>query len=150
MRFDLTQKEIPTDGSQTSKKDRNSYCRYLGNSLLGLLLRSVRQLRFFRAFCLVADLAGAFESGGDTKLGQYIKLEQEPHEKNPHYKKYFSHCLFLQPTAETIYAQEKPLEDVLHEDVEKLPLSEDALPEEKVDSRRSGLDAPHCGHLIAS
>ncbi len=39
-------------------------------------------LRFFRAFCLVTDLAGVSESRGNTKLGKDIKLEQEPDKEN--------------------------------------------------------------------
>lgn len=42
----------------------------------------MRNLRFFRAFCLVTDLAGVSESGGNTKLWKDIKLEQDPDKEN--------------------------------------------------------------------
>lgn len=101
--------------------------------------------------CLVADPAGTSESGGDAKLWQDIDLEEDPHNNNGQYNQCFRHYFFLQPTAEMSYAQEKPREDTPHdEDAGEVPVSVAAFLEEKIDSRRSGFDPPHCGHLIGS
>jgi hypothetical protein len=99
---------------------------------------------------LLADLAGTFQSSGDTKFWQDINLKQEPHKENGQYDQYFKHSVPLQPTAEIVQAQEKPLEDVAHEDDSEAPALAPVVLEEKIDSRRSGFEAPHSGHFIGS
>jgi hypothetical protein len=48
------------------------------------------------------------------------------------------------------YAHEKPLEDVPHEDDTEPPAPSGRFFEEKTESRRSGLEAPHLGHVIGA
>jgi hypothetical protein len=112
-----------------------------------VLSRSLRNLRLFRGACLVADLTGIFKSSRNAKFGKDIDLEYEPDKENDQHDKYIGHCFSLQPTAEMIYAQEKPREDVLQEGA-AAPLWLVAGPEEKTDRRRSVLDPSHLGHLI--
>jgi hypothetical protein len=102
---------------------------------------------FFYVLYLLAGLAGTFQSSGDTELWQDISLKQEPHKEYSQYNQYLRHSIPLQPTAEIVHAQEKPLEGVLHEDERGAPALVLAMLEEKIDSRRSGFEAPHLGHL---
>jgi len=99
-------------------------------------------------FTLLADLASVFQSSGDAELWQDIRLKQKPYKKNGQYNQYFGHFIPFQPTAEIVYAHEKPLEDVPHEDEADAPAFVPVVLEEKMDSRRSGLEAPHSGHFI--
>lgn len=85
---------------------------------------------------LLADLAGTFQSSGDTKFWQDINLKQEPYKENGQYDQYFKHSVPLQPTAEIVQAQEKTLEDVAHEDDTEAPTLAPVVLEEKIDSRR--------------
>lgn len=54
----------------------------------------------------------------------------------------------LQPTAEIVQAQEKPLDDGVHEDDTEALVPIRLVLEEKIDSSRSGFGAPHSGHFI--
>ena len=105
---------------------------------------------FFDLLRLLADLAGTFQSSGDTEFRQDIRLKQEPHKENGQYDQYFRHSIPLQPTAEIVQAQEKPLEGVTHEEDTEAPALVPVVLEEKMDSRRSGFEAPHLGHFIGS
>lgn len=105
---------------------------------------------FFDLLHLLADLAGTFQSSGDTELWQDISLKQEPHKENGQYNQYFRHSIPFQPTAEIVQAQEKPLEGVVHEDDTEAQALVPVVLEEKMDSRRSGLGARHLGHFIGS
>jgi hypothetical protein len=107
-----------------------------------------RRFLFFDLLHLLADLAGTFQSSGDTELRQNIDLKQEPHKENAQYNQYLRHSIPLQPTAEIVQAQEKPLEDVAHEDDTEAPALVPVVLEEKMDSRRSGLEVRHLGHFI--
>jgi len=105
---------------------------------------------FFDLLHLLADLAGTFQSRGDTELWQDISLKQEPHKENGQYNQQFRHSIPFQPTAEIVQAQEKPLEGVVHEEGTEAPALVPVVLEEKMDSRRSGFEAPHLGHFIGS
>jgi hypothetical protein len=109
-----------------------------------------RRFLFFDLLHLLADLAGTFQSSGDTELRQNIDLKQEPHKENGQYNQYFRHSIPFQPTAEIVQAQEKPLEGVVHEEDTEAPALVPVVLEEKMDSRRSGLRARHLGHFIGS
>jgi hypothetical protein len=109
-----------------------------------------RRFLFFDLLHLLADLAGTFQSSGDAEFWQDISLKQEPHKEHGQYDQYFRHSIPFQPTAEIVQAQEKPLEDVAHEDDTEAPALVPVVLEEKMDSRRSGLGARHLGHLIGS
>jgi hypothetical protein len=50
--------------------------------ILGALLRGLRNVCFFRVFCLVPDRARISESRRYAKPWQDIGLEQKPDEKN--------------------------------------------------------------------
>jgi len=58
-------------------------------------------------------------------------------------------CIFLQPTAESVHAQEKPLDDGAHEDDTEAPALIPVVLEEKIDSSRSGFGAAHLGHFTS-
>lgn len=103
---------------------------------------------FFDVLHLLADLAGTFQSSGDTELWQDISLKQEPPKEYGQYNQYFRHSIPFQPTAEIVQAQEKPLEGVAHEDDTEAWAFVLVTVEEKIDSRRSGFEALHLGHFI--
>jgi len=97
---------------------------------------------------MLANLAGTSQSSGNPELWQDINLKQEPDKENGQYNPYCGHFISLQPTAEIVQAQEKPLEDVTHEDDTEVPGLVALVLEEKIDRRRSGFGAPHLGHAI--
>jgi len=110
---------------------------------------ALRRFLFFNVLHLLADLAGASQSSGDTKLWQDVNLKQEPHKENGQYDQYIRHSISLQPPAETTYAHENPREDVAHGDDTEAPAVVPDVLEEKIDSRRSGFGAAHLGHLTS-
>lgn len=99
---------------------------------------------------LLTNLASIPQSGGNTQLWQDIRLEQEPDNENAYDDPYIGHSVSPQPPAEMTYAHENPLDDVAHEEGTEAFISFEVTFEEKVDSRRSGFDAPHLVHLTGS
>jgi len=99
---------------------------------------------------LLTNLASISHSGGDAELWKDVKLEQEPDNKKAYDDPYTGHILSPQPPAVMTYAHENPLDGVAHEESAGALLPFELLLEEKTDSRRSGLEAPHLTHLGGS